>query len=189
MDLIETLRKELGRSIVVKPINQGSAVGVSIVQEGNLDDLKVALKKATEFSDKVLMETYIPGKEVTVSILDNEPLPVIEIKPDEGYYDFTHKYTKGMTQYVCPAELEEHVFAFTQSLSLDAAMACDVSDFARVDLRVTDDGQIFCLEVNTIPGFTELSLFPMAAKETGIGFDDLCEKLIHLGIESFKLGK
>lgn len=189
MDLIETLRKELGRAIVVKPINQGSAVGVSIVDEGNLDDLKVALEKATAFSDNVLLETYIPGKEVTVGIFNNEPLPVIEIKPDEGYYDFTHKYTKGKTEYICPADLEDHVYAFAQSLSLDAAIACDVVDFARVDLRITDDGQIFILEVNTIPGFTELSLFPMAAKEYGIGFDDLCEKLVNLGIESFKAGK
>lgn len=189
LELIETIRKELGRAIVVKPNNQGSAVGVSIVQEGNLDDLNEALKIAAEFSNEIILETYIPGKEITVSILDNEPLPVIEIKPDEGYYDFVHKYTKGKTEYICPAELDDHVFAFAQSLSLDAAVACGTSDFCRVDLRITNDGQIFCLEVNTIPGFTELSLFPMAAKTNGIEFDELCDKLINLGIESFKIGK
>ncbi|MER3329981.1 MAG: D-alanine--D-alanine ligase, partial [Candidatus Kapaibacterium sp.] len=107
----------------------------------------------------------------------------------EGYYDFIHKYTKGKTEYICPAELEDHVFAFSQSISLDAAAACGTSDYSRVDLRVTPEGQIFCLEVNTIPGFTELSLFPMAAKNNGIEFDDLCEKLIELGIESSKRGK
>ena len=189
LDLLETIRRELGRSIVVKPINQGSAVGVSVVKEGNLDDLSEALKVAAEFSNEILMETYIPGSEITVSILDNEALPVIEIKPDEGYYDFIHKYTKGKTEYICPAELEDHVFAFAQSISLDASAACGTSDFSRVDLRITPEGQIFCLEVNTIPGFTELSLFPMAAKNFGIEFDDLCEKIIQLGIESFKLGK
>lgn len=189
LDHLEEIRRELGRAIVVKPNNQGSAVGVSVIQEGNLDDLSIALKAAAEFSHEILMETYIPGKEITVAILDNKPLPVIEIKPDEGYYDFIHKYTKGKTEYICPAELDDHVFAFAQSISLDAAIACGVSDFCRVDLRITNDGQIFCLEVNTIPGFTELSLFPMAAKSEGIEFDDLCEKIIELGIKSFKIGK
>lgn len=189
LDLLESIRRELGRAIVVKPVNQGSAVGVSIIKEGNLDDLSEAIKLASEFSNEILLETFIPGREITVSVLDNEALPVIEIKPDEGYYDFIHKYTKGKTEYICPAELEDHVFAFAQSISLDASAACGTCDYSRVDLRITPEGQIFCLEVNTIPGFTELSLFPMAAKNNGIEFDDLCEKIIHLGIESFKLGK
>lgn len=189
LDLLETLRKELGRNIVVKPNNQGSAVGINIVMDGNLDDLVDAIKEAGQYSNEILLETYIPGHEITVGILENEPLPVIEIKPDDGYYDFEHKYTKGKTIYVCPAELEDHVTGFAQSISLDASVACGTCDFSRVDLRVTKEGQIFCLEVNTIPGFTELSLFPMAAKAKGIEFDDLCEKLIHLGIESSKVGK
>ena len=189
LDLLESVRRELGRAIVVKPINQGSAVGVTVIQDGNLDDLSEAIKLASEFSHEVLLESYIPGREITVAILEHEALPVIEIKPDEGYYDFIHKYTKGKTEYICPADLEDHVFAFSQSISLDAAAACGTSDYCRVDLRVTPEGQIFCLEVNTTTGFTELSLFPMAAKQNGIEFDDLCEKLIELGIESSKRGK
>lgn len=189
LDLLESIRRELGRAIVVKPINQGSAVGVTVIQDGNLDDLTNALNIASQFSHELLLETYIPGREITVSILNNEALPVIEIKPDEGYYDFIHKYTKGKTEYICPAILDDHIYAFSQSISLDASAACGTSDYCRVDLRVTPEGQIFCLEVNTIPGFTELSLFPMAAKEFGITFDDLCEQLVELGIESYKRGK
>jgi len=188
-DLLESIRNEIGRNIVVKPNNQGSAVGINIIEGGNLDDLSSAIKEASKYSTDVLLETYIPGKEITVGILDNKPLSPIEIVPNEGYYDFEHKYTKGKTNYICPAELEDHITGFAQSISLDASMVCGTSDFSRVDLRVTKEGQIFCLEVNTIPGFTETSLFPMAAKASGIEFGDLCEKLVNLGIESFKNGK
>lgn len=188
-DSLESIRNEIGRNIVVKPNNQGSAVGINIIEGGNLDDLSSAIKSASKYSQDVLLEAYIPGSEITVGILDNEPLPAIEIVTDEGYYDFEHKYTKGKTKYICPAELEEHVSAFAQSISLDASMICGTSDYSRVDLRITKEGQIFCLEVNTTPGFTETSLFPMAAKASGIEFGDLCEKLVNLGIESFKRGK
>ena len=188
-DLLESIRNELGRNIVVKPNNQGSAVGINIIEGGNLDDLSSAIKAASKYSADVLLESYIPGLEITVGILDNEPLPAIEIVPDDGYYDFEHKYTKGKTNYICPADLEDHVSGFAQSIALDASMVCGTSDYSRIDLRVTKEGQIFCLEVNTTPGFTETSLFPMAAKAAGIEFGDLCEKLVNLGIESFKRGK
>lgn len=188
-ELLKSIREEIGKDIVIKPSNQGSAVGINIVHGGNLDEISIALKKAADFSDDILIEEYIEGREITVGILDGEPLPIVEIKPKEGYYDFENKYNKGKTEYICPAEIDENLTGFIQGIAQSAAGVTGLSDFSRIDFRLNNEGQPYCLEVNTIPGFTELSLFPMAAKEQGISFAELCDKLIELGLKSSKEGK
>ncbi len=185
-EFYEYVREELGKAVVIKPNDQGSTIGVSIVFDGNLDDIHIACEKAFELSSKVLIEQYIEGREVTVGVLGREPLPVIEIVPQSGFYDFEHKYTVGRTEYVCPAEIDEYTSEFIQQVALNAFEVLDCSGFARVDFRLTEEGVPFALELNTIPGFTETSLVPKAAKQIGIEFPELCQKIIDLalGIEN-----
>lgn len=182
-ELIEEIRDELGEELVIKPNDQGSTIGITIVTTGNLDDIHNGIIEAGKYSDRVLIEAYIEGREVTVGILDREPLPIIEIVPESGFYDYKHKYTKGHTEYVCPAELTEDITHFTQSLAQTAYLALGCSGFGRVDFRINEDGQPYILEVNTIPGFTSTSLVPKAAKESGIEFPELCRELIEIALK------
>jgi len=173
----------LGRKIVVKPSDEGSTVGLRIVDNG--EELAEAIEYGFSFSSKVLVEEYIKGRELTVSILGKDALPVIEIKPKEGFYDYEHKYTKGMTEYICPAEIPGDIAQEAQKLALAAfdSLGCEV--YARVDFLLTDSGNLFCLEVNTLPGMTELSLVPKAAKATGIEFNDLIDRIINLSLKKY----
>ncbi len=182
-DLIKELRDEFDGKLVIKPNDQGSTIGLTIVLDGNLDDIHHGLVEAGKYSDRVLVESYIEGRELTVGILDREPLPIIEIVPDGGYYDYKHKYTKGQTQYLCPAELTEDMTHFTQGLAQTAYLALGCSGFGRVDFRINEDNQPFILEVNTIPGFTATSLVPKAAAQIGIDFPELCRQLIEITLE------
>lgn len=179
-DLIKEIRSNLGDKLVIKPNEQGSTIGLTIVMNGNLDDISHAIKLACEFSDSALVEKYIAGRELTVGVVGDTILPIIEIVPEDGFYDFEHKYTKGKTHYICPADVSEDIAEFMMSMAEIAYKALGCSGFGRVDFRLDEDGQPFCLEVNTIPGFTELSLVPMAAKEIGIEFKELCLKLIDI---------
>lgn len=185
-DLFEDIRNELGPKIVIKPNNQGSTFGISIIKDGNLDDINEGLKLATKYSEIALAETYIQGKEITVGIVGDDILPVIEIIPQSGFYDYEHKYTKGKTEYLCPAEISEDVASFVQDMAHLAFTALNCSGFARADFRLDNDGQPFILEMNTIPGFTETSLVPKAAKQIGWDFTDLCQKIIDLTINKNK---
>jgi D-alanine-D-alanine ligase len=182
--VLHDLRNQLSNKLVIKPSNQGSTVGLTIVDSGNLEDIADAIRYAAQFSNNLIAERYIPGREITVGILDDKPLPVLEIIVEGGYYDYNHKYTKGKTKYDCPANLSEDIAEFTQNMALSAYNAVGCKGFARVDFILSEEGQPFCLEVNTIPGFTNSSLLPMAAKANGIEFDDLCEKLIHIALKS-----
>lgn len=181
-ELFEDIRSELGNRLVIKPNNQGSTVGITIVKDGNLDDIHKGIKQASKYSDIVLLEQFIEGREITVGVLNGEALPIIEIIPEEGFYDYQHKYSKGKTQYVCPAELSEDIAEFTQSLAVAAYNVIDCRGVARADFRLSEEGQPFILEINTIPGFTETSLVPMAAKEVDIDFIELCEELVNLAL-------
>jgi D-alanine-D-alanine ligase len=178
-ELAEELRDEFGKKMVIKPNDQGSTIGVTIVTDGNLDEIHNGVKLASSFSDLVIVEEYIEGREITVGIIGNEALPVIEIVPQSGFYDFEHKYTRGKTEYICPAEIPDDVASFTQELALMAYNIIGAEGFARVDFRLNEDNQPFILEVNTIPGFTETSLVPKAAKAIGIEFPELCQKIIN----------
>lgn len=182
MNLLEMFRNELGEHMIVKPNDQGSTVAVTIVDRGDIDLLRQGVDEALRYSPKALVEQFIEGREITVSLLDGKPLPIVEIIPKAGYYDYENKYTKGRTEYVCPADIDDNLTEFIHNLSETAYNILGCSGFARVDFRLDPEYHPYCLEVNTIPGFTELSLFPMAANAAGISFGELCEQLVNLAI-------
>ncbi len=163
---------ELGMPLVVKPPEQGSTVGVSIVREQ--DRLAEAIELALRYGDTALVETYVPGKELTVGVLGSQAFPVIEIRPKSGFYDYRSKYTPGMTEYLVPAPLDEVTTSQVQELAVKAHLALQCRGATRVDFRLSDqDGIPYFLEVNTIPGMTETSLLPKAAAVAGYSFSEL----------------
>lgn len=168
--------EKLGLPMIVKPNVSGSSVGISIVHE--LEELKNSVNEAFKHCESVLLEEYIPGRELTVSILDGKALPVVEIRPKQGWYDFTNKYTKGQTQYLAPAPIAESTAQLTQLYAMRAFQALSCSVYGRVDFRLQGDTPYF-LEVNTLPGMTALSLTPMAAKAIGLSFADLLQHIIN----------
>jgi len=170
----------LGFPLVIKPNDQGSTVGLTIVKEPS--QLKTAIEKAFKFSQTVLAEKFIAGREMTVAILDQDPLPVIEIIPEHGIYDYECKYQKGKSQYIVPAKIPPTITKRLQSLALLAYQALGCRHYARVDFRLSEDQQPFCLEVNTLPGMTATSLVPKAAKAVGINFNQLVERILQLAI-------
>lgn len=177
------VKEVVGKAVVIKPNSQGSTIGLTIIMDGNVHDIEEAIKLAAKYSDTVLIEEYIAGQEITVGIVGEEVLPVIEIVTEDGFYDYEHKYTKGKTNYICPAEISPDIAEFTQNMAMTLYKAIGSRGFARIDFRLDDEGQPFCLELNSIPGFTSQSLVPMAAKEIGIEFADLCQMLIDIALE------
>ena len=161
---------------VAKPASEGSTIGVGIVMERS--GLEEAIRTAQGYDREVLVERFIDGKELTVGILNGEPLPVIEIAPQEGFYDYEAKYTPGKTQYLCPAPISEEKQGEVQEISLKAYHCLGCHGCARVDLRLSDDGEAFVIEVNTVPGMTETSLVPKAAAQRGISFPHLVEAIL-----------
>ena len=170
--------------LVVKPATHGSSIGLSIVEkEENLDK---SVDSAFRFDDTIIIEEYIAGREVTVGILDEKPLPVIEIIPKKRFFDYEAKYEVGMTDYVVPAQLEDAVARNVQGTALSAHKLLGCYGCSRIDMILTNDNIPFVLEVNTIPGLTKTSLLPKAAKVVGIDFQHLCIKLIELAYEKAK---
>ncbi len=181
-----TRRLLLEYPIVVKPTAQGSSVGVHVVER--FDRLDKALDDTFQFGDKALVEEFIAGRELTVGILDNTALPIVEIRPKDGFYDYQNKYTKGATEYFCPAPLDGTITERVCRLSEQAFELLGCRDYARIDWRLRDDGRPFCLELNTLPGMTETSLFPKAAAAAGIEFDQLCDRMVAMAIQRRKEG-
>jgi D-alanine-D-alanine ligase len=175
------IEKLFGYPSVIKPNDQGSTVGLTICKSS--DQLEEAIHNAFEYSDRILVEEYIPGREVTVAVLDNAALPVLEIRPKHGIYDYECKYTSGMSEYIVPAEIPENVSKSMQKAALKAyrSLRCEV--YARVDFRLSPDNKIYTLEVNTLPGMTSTSLVPKMAKATGLTFEQLVEKIIALSLK------
>ncbi|MCX8057250.1 MAG: D-alanine--D-alanine ligase [Ignavibacteria bacterium] len=173
--------EEIGLPCIFKPNDQGSTIGFSLVQ--SFDEIENAFFEALKFSDYVLIEKYIKGRELTVSILGNEALPIIEVKPKHQLYDYECKYTKGMTEYICPAEVDEKIAKEIQQQALVAFNACKCEVFGRVDFILDEKNIPYFLEINTIPGMTDLSLVPMAAKAVGISFNELISKIIELSLK------
>ena len=173
--------KNFNYPAVVKPNDQGSTVGITICKSS--DNLRNAISYAFEYSDRILVEEYIPGKELTVAVIDNEALPPLEIRPQHGVYDYECKYTSGMSEYIVPAQLPDGVLKELQDIAVQAykALRCEV--YARVDFRLSPDKIPYALEVNTLPGMTSLSLVPKMAKAIGISFDQLVEKIITLSLK------
>jgi D-alanine-D-alanine ligase len=170
-----------GFPCVVKPNDQGSTVGLTVIREKQ--DLTKAIECAREYSNHVLIERYIAGRELTVGVLGDMPLPVVEIIPEHGIYDYHCKYTHGKSKYVCPAEISKEKATEIQALGLKAFQALGCEGYARVDFRYGKDGKFYCLEVNTLPGMTSLSLVPMAAKAMGIDFPELVDKIARLALK------
>ncbi len=166
--------------VVVKPNHEGSTVGLSIVEAST--DLDEALLLAGEFGPQVLVETYIPGRELTVSILNQRPLPIVEIVPRHRSYDYECKYSDGMSAYFVPADLPLDLTAAVQDAARRLYEDLGCRHYARVDFRLNPNGNFFCLELNTLPGMTAHSLVPMAAKVVGISFTELIDRIVKLAL-------
>lgn len=164
--------------LVVKPPREGSSVGCYLVFEEHA--WESAFEGAVRFSGEALVEEYIPGRELTVGVVDRQVLPVVEIKPLSEWYDFDAKYVTGDTQYKVPAELDDDVTERLQSLALETFDCLGAEGFGRVDFRLSPEGKPYVLELNAIPGFTVTSLLPKAAQAAGIGFSELCCRIMEM---------
>jgi D-alanine-D-alanine ligase len=175
-DTLEEIEVRLGFPLVVKPASQGSSLGVEFAAAR--DEVPEALVAAFSYDDRVLLERYVKGRELAVSMLGSEPLPIVEAIPREGdFFNFEARYEIGRTDYVCPAELSDDETSRVQELARGTYEALGCSGFARVDLMLGEDGPQV-LEVNAIPGLTDTSLFPMAAEAAGIDFTQLVERIL-----------
>jgi D-alanine-D-alanine ligase len=172
--------RELGWPVIVKPSKQGSTVGLSLVDEPS--GLAAAIDEAAHFDDEVMIEAYVPGREITVGILGDEALSVGEIIPQHRIFDYECKYTPGMSEEIFPADLDPQVRDDVQRLALAAHQALKLGGYSRVDFRLTPTGQLVCLEVNTLPGLTATSLLPQSARASGIELADLCERVCRLAV-------
>jgi D-alanine-D-alanine ligase len=167
--------------IVLKPVRQGSSVGLQFVER--VADWGAALAEAMKFDSEVLVEEKILGREATVGILGGEALPVVEVRPKTGAYDYRNKYTPGCTEYFCPADFDSATTRRIQAASLGAFNAIGGRDYARVDVMVRTDGSPVVLEVNTLPGMTETSLLPKAAAAAGLSYAELCRRMVDLALK------
>jgi D-alanine-D-alanine ligase len=165
--------RDFGWPVVVKPSKQGSTVGLTVVKREKDYDDAVAL--ARKYDDEVMIERFVPGRELTVGVLEGRALAVGEIIPRHEIFDYECKYTPGMSQEIFPADLPPALSAECGRLGLLAHETLKLGGYSRVDFRLTPAGELFCLEVNTLPGMTATSLLPQAARAEGIEFSELCE--------------
>ena len=181
---IEKVKKyideKIGYPCIIKPNDEGSTVGLTVCNSPS--DIDMGLKSSFEYSQKTMIEEFIEGRELTVAILDKAALPVLEIKPKSGLYDYQSKYTKGMSEYFVPADIPEDVVKSLQKDSLKAFNAIGCSVYGRIDFRLNKNNQFFCLEINTLPGMTSTSLVPKMAKAAGITFEELIDRIIKLSL-------
>lgn len=180
-DALEQIEARLGFPLVVKPASGGSALGVKMV--AGRDEVPQALVAAFSYDDRVVLERYVDGRELAVSVLGAEPLPTVEAIPREGdVYDFEARYEIGRTEFVCPADLDRETAASVSEVALRAFEALGCSGFSRVDLMLGGDGPEV-IEVNAIPGLTDTSLLPQAAEAAGLAFEQLVERALELALE------
>jgi D-alanine-D-alanine ligase len=177
-EALGAIEERLGFPIVVKPSDQGSALGIKFARSAA--DVPAALVAAFSYSDRVLLERHVHGRDLAVSILGDQPLPVVEAVPqEEDFYDFEARYQIGRTTFVCPADIGDELTARAQELAAQAHATLGCRDFSRVDLMLDDaTGELFVLEINAIPGLTETSLLPQAADEAGISFDEMVSRVL-----------
>lgn len=178
----EQVEAVMGWPVIVKPSKQGSTVGLTKVTAPS--ELDAAVREAFLYDDEVMIERFIPGRELTVGILGDDALPVGEIIPKHELYDYECKYTAGMAREEFPAALTRTEVATVQAQARRAFQALKLDGYARIDFRLTEEGTFYCLEANTLPGMTELSLIPQAAKAAGISFDELCERIVQLALRA-----
>lgn len=176
----EKIMQRFSLPVVIKPASQGSSIGVEIVKEEK--QLDEALANAFKYSRDILVEEFIGGKELTVSMMQKDgevvALPVIHIAPHSGTYDYHSKYTKGATEYICPADLDEETTKKVQEISKKAYEVLGCSGVARADVMLDEEGNGYVLEINTVPGMTATSLVPKAAAAAGISFPELCNIIL-----------
>jgi D-alanine-D-alanine ligase len=177
---VEQVEGILGLPVVVKPSKQGSTVGLTLVKKR--EDLAPAIEEAGKYDDEVMIERFIPGRELTVGILGEIALPVGEILPKHEIYDYECKYTAGMATEEFPAKLSPEATEKVQQQAQAAFKALKLRGYARIDFRLTSEGEFYCLEANTLPGMTELSLIPQGAAAMGIKFPELCERIVRLAL-------
>lgn len=185
VDKSDAVYQNVGFPCVVKPCSGGSSVGTSLVQSEQ--EYNAALELAFKYENRVVVEKYIKGREFSISVIDGKALPVIEIRPKDGWFDYKNKYQAGLTEEICPAPLSEEETARIQHLAeeVNAALMLDV--YYRADFMMDEkDGAFYCLEANTLPGMTPTSFVPMAAKQDGMNFGEVCEKIIALSMEKYK---
>jgi len=166
--------------VVLKPVRQGSSVGLQFVER--VEDWSAALAEALKYDSQVLMEEKIVGRETTVGILAGQPLPVIEVRPKAGHFDYKNKYTAGATEVFCPAQFDAATLKRIQDAAMGAFKAIGGRDYSRVDVMVRPNGDPIVLEVNTLPGMTEFSLLPKAAAAVGIDYAELCQRMVELAL-------
>ena len=174
--IADEINQRFGFPCIIKANDQGSTVGLKFVKDES--EVEEGIVIAQRYSSKALIEKYIPGRELTVAILINEALPVLEIVPKSGLYDYKSKYTSGMSEYIVPADIPNGVAEKAQQQALTAFHALGCEGYSRVDFRMNNDNELYCLEVNTLPGMTPLSLVPKAAKAVGISFEELIKRII-----------
>jgi D-alanine-D-alanine ligase len=182
-EALPAIEERLEFPIVVKPSSQGSALGIKFARSAA--DVPAALVAAFSYDAKVLLERYVEGRDLAVSILDGEPLPIVEAVPrDEAFYDFEARYEIGRTDFECPARLPDDVASRCHDLARSVYGLFGCRGFARVDLMLGADGEPTVLEANAVPGLTETSLLPQAAEAAGIGFDALVGRILELALEA-----
>lgn len=169
---------------VVKPCCGGSSIGVSIVR--NEKEYQKALEEAFRWEQEVVIEEYIRGREFSVGVMDFQALPIIEIAPIEGFYDYKNKYAAGSAVETCPAEISAEITARMQRCAEDVAKVLGLNTYSRMDFLLDDEDHIYCLEANTLPGMTSTSLIPQEAKAVGIDFEQLCEKIIQISLKKYQ---
>ena len=182
-----TVDELLGYPVIVKPPSEGSSIDVAIVRRPG--DLLPALERAAASEGRAMIETYIAGAEITVGVIDSDPLPVVEIVPHAEFYDYEAKYTPGMTDLICPARLSPGLTNSAQRLAVLANDALGCRGASRVDMMVDSHGGLYVLEVNTVPGMTSTSDLPLAASAAGMDFAMLCERMVESALRVHGVGE
>lgn len=170
---------------VVKPCCGGSSIGVTIVRDAA--EFHRALDEAFRWENELIIEEYVKGREFSVGVIEGEALPVIEIAPIEGFYDYKNKYKAGSAVETCPAELPEEISTKMRQYAQDVAAVIGLDTYSRSDFLLDEQGRIFCLEANTLPGMTPTSLLPQEATVVGMNFNELCEKIIAISLEKYEV--
>ena len=182
--LAEAAADEIGFPCVVKACNGGSSVGVYIVD--TFEEMKEAAKAAFYYDHKILIEEFIKGRELTCGVIEEKALPVVEIAPVAGFYDYKNKYQAGSTIETCPAQIGEENTRKVQRLAEQAYRALGLQTYARIDVMLKENGEAYCLEANTLPGMTPTSLLPQEAREIGMSYGELCEHIIDISLKKYQ---
>ncbi len=173
--------REMKLPLVIKPCSGGSSIGVFIVNTE--EELKKGMEEAFKYEDELVIEEYVKGREFSCGVLGGEALPPIEIIPKEGWYDYKNKYQPGLTTEICPAQIDKEAEEKMRAAAVAAFKSLRLGGYARMDFILTDSGEPYCLEANTLPGMTPTSLIPQEAAAAGIEYGDLCEKIIDLALK------